>query len=316
MKTILITLLTLLPSTSPSSIHSTATSHSTKLLLQSTQATRRQKQSDDPTPTIPSTTLSIGTSPQFLNDITNLGTTKPNWNVAGDPNIAVDLPDYQSLLSLYVSSTTTEQIADIKITSGELLTTTSNPIEKKIIQTTTLGHIDIQMTCNGPGRSHVTIKIITTTQQSISLRYKKRCGILSRNGLAIGTSILSTSNVVNNGKVAKEYSSVTSPIATRIQSNGTYVTLATRLEQLNLGTSKGTQLFKPTLAEVIPKKSGSATILGRFQKETSITKELANDLHVAVLCTKNSVHDVIVVSVTMIPDPPYQVRICLILSFN
>ena len=56
---------------------------------------------------------------------------------------------------------------------------------------------------------------------------------------------MSTSNVVNNGKVAKEYTSVRSPIATRIQSNGTYVTLATRLEQLNLGTSKGTQMFRP-----------------------------------------------------------------------
>ena len=276
------------------------------------------------TPTAtPPPLLSVGTNLGILDSVASQGITKPTWSISGDSNLAVDLADYQSSLSLYVTAPATTNppivLHRIVVTSGTLLQVTTTIAQPTLTsQPPPQGTVEIALKCLGPGRSHVTISLYTaqknvpspesTEQKALTFRFKKRCGALSRPGLNIGTSSVLTSNIVHNGKVQPTYRSA-APSAWCDQSNGTYVTLQAVLEQLSIGTASGTQQYMKTVVDIVPSNKGQGRVEGAFNGERLLlTKEARKDLHIVVLCTfAAKVHEMIQVRVTMTPEHPYQV---------
>jgi hypothetical protein len=259
----------------------------------------------------PLTSLSVGTSNGILNDVVSNGAVKPPWSLTGDSNLAIDVADYQSSLSFYVTNNddqTRIKIHNIDIRTGTLLqvkTTIRQPVVQRSAPTSS---VDVSMSCSGSGRSHVTVTIYGTMNNNensviklTEFRYKKRCSELNRPGLNIGTNH-NPSNFVHGGHVQLNYRK---PAVLFDQSNGTYIQLSIVLEQLALGTAEGTQKFLPTIINV--EGGGVGHIDGPFSKTVEITKHVRNDFNVIVYCTYNS-RKTMPIEIIMTPEPVYQVR--------
>ena len=198
--------------------------------------------------TPPPSTLSIGTALGARNNVVSQGTTLPPWNVAGDTSLATDLPSFQSTITFYVTDTSDQNehsIINVETQQGDLLSA-ETIVSQRDVSTSNVGRIDVVLHCKRAGRSHVQLTVglsstttttttttTTKTNSKVVFRFKKFCSQELRPALNIGTSPMTSKDIVHSGQIQPAYVS-SSNSAFRGQKNGTIVQLSLVIEQLEL----------------------------------------------------------------------------------
>ena len=196
--------------------------------------------------TPPPSTLSIGTALGARNNVVSQGTTLPPWNVAGDTSLATDLPSFQSTITFYVTDTNDQNehsIINVETQQGDLLSAETT-VSQRDVSTSNVGRIDVVLHCKRGGRSHVQLTVslssttttttTTKTNSKVVFRFKKFCSEEIRPALNIGTSPMTSKDIVHSGQIQPAYVSSSSNSAFRGQKNGTIVQLSLVIEQLEL----------------------------------------------------------------------------------
>ena len=118
-------------------------------------------------------------------------------------------------------------------------------MSQRDVSTSNVGRIDVVLHCKRAGRSHVQLTVglssttttttttTTKTNSKVVFRFKKFCSQELRPALNIGTSPITSKDIVHSGQIQPAYVS-SSNSAFRGQKNGTIVQLSLVIEQLEL----------------------------------------------------------------------------------